>query len=73
MHLLGDSIDLDDNIRPTTYNDMNNAYGEVSPLQLTCIIEKGIDHLQSLNTHSKEDIDLLHPITSVGIWDSSNH
>lgn len=44
---------------------MNNTYGEVSPLQLTSIVEKGINQLQSSELYSKEDIDILRPLTTV--------
>lgn len=65
MHLLGDSVDLDNAIHPTTYEDINNAYGDVSPLQLTTLVEEGVKNLQNTEGNNREDIDVFHPLSNV--------
>lgn len=72
MHLLGDSVDLDNNIQATTYNDVNSAHANISPLQLTTLLEEGVVRLQEKNPSNKDDIDMLRPVTTVFLYALSN-
>ena len=65
MHLLGDSVDIENNTHATTFKDMDIAYSNVSPLQLTHLVEEGVNYLQSSYSSSKEDIDMLQPVSKV--------
>ena len=63
--MLGDSIDIENNTHATTVKDMDIAYSNVSPLQLTHLVEEGVNYLQSSYSSSKEDIDMLQPVSKV--------
>ena len=71
LHLLGESIDFDRNVRPTTYKEMCNTYQKVSPLQLSSFVGEGIDHIKEMGTSKGEVVDILQPI-QVRVCDDSN-
>ena len=48
-----------------TYDDMNNTYGNVTSHQLTSIVEECINQLHNTGMENKEDIDILHPLSTV--------
>ncbi|KAK8830610.1 hypothetical protein WA577_004340, partial [Blastocystis sp. JDR] len=61
-HLLGESIDIDDKVQPISFKSMDESHKDLSPLQLSLLVEEGIDHLKSESPGSAETIDLLQPI-----------
>lgn len=46
---------------------MDESHKDLSPLQLSLLVEEGIDHLKSESPGSAETIDLLQPIQIVRI------
>ncbi|KNB46295.1 hypothetical protein JH06_0633 [Blastocystis sp. subtype 4] len=64
QHLFGDSVDLDNNTRPLLFEDISNLYQDITPRQLTALVEEGVNHLVTEGAESKEDVDILRPITS---------
>lgn len=65
QHLFGDSVDLDNNTRPLLFDDVSNLYQDVTPRQLTALVEEGVNHLVTEGAESKEDVDILRPIIDV--------
>lgn len=70
QHLFGDSVDLDNNTRPLLFEDISNLYQDITPRQLTTLVEEGVNHLVTEGAESKEDVDILRPIVDVGYQDS---
>lgn len=58
-------MDLDNSTRALRFNDVSNLYQDVTPRQLTALVEEGVNHLVSEGVETKEDVDILRPIVDV--------
>lgn len=58
-------MDLDNSTRALRFNDVSNLYQDVTPRQLTALVEEGVNHLVSERVETKEDVDILRPIVDV--------
>ena len=67
LHLLGESLDLDSNVQPITYDYINSTYRDISSHQLSTLIEEGVDHIKLDSNNTEKIIDILKPVIPVRI------
>ena len=65
-------MDLDNCTHPICYSDIATLYSDISPHQLSSLVEEGVNHMVSSGGKSREHINILQPVQDVRLSLSVN-